>query len=196
MQINRDKLYKVNNYSYQNFSTLSNDEIKLVWDWRNHENTRKWMITNGIIPFDSHYKFVKNLESRDDLYYWLFFKDDLPVGVLSVVKVDFENEEGEPGYYLAPSLKDLGMGLEMQYSYKKFFFEELGFQSLFGHILYGNTNAYQMSKFFGAILDGEEIIDGRKYVKMHTPRSEFEKINNEKLTNQFVKFIKQNPIKW
>ena len=31
---------------------------------------------------------------------------------------------------------------------------------------------------------------------MHTPATEFRKLSGDKLINQFVKFNKQNPVKW
>lgn len=196
MLINKEKTYQIDNYIYKNFINLTSEELKFVWEWRNHEDTRKWMITKDIISFENHCAFVKNLLERDDAYYWLFYSNGIPMGVLSIIKVNYERKEGEPGYYLSPYQANSGIGIEMQYCYKKFFFDELGFENLFGHLLWGNTNAYQLSRFYGAIEDKVVVIDDRKYVKMHTPVSEFRKLRNEKLINQFVKFNKQNPVKW
>ena len=167
MNIDRNKIYQINDYTYKNFVGLTLEEVKLVWEWRNHEDIRKWMITKDIIPFENHCAFVRNLSKRNDAYY--------------------EHKEGEPGYYLSPYMANSGIGIEMQYYYKKLFFDELGFENLFGHLLWGNTNAYQLSRFFGAIEDKIIEIDGRKYVKMHTPATEFRKLSGDKLINQFVK---------
>ncbi len=196
MLIDKSKIYTIEKYSYKNFSCLSEDEVKLVWVWRNHDDVRKWMVTKDIIPFESHCSFVAGLKERDDKYYWLVFKNDVPIGVLSIIKVNHEKEEGEPGYYLSPDYANSGIGIDFQFFYKKFFFDELGFKNLFGHILHGNTNAYQLSRFFGSIDDAIEEIDGRKYIKAHTPVEEFLKLTPDKLINKFVKFCKENPVIW
>lgn len=54
MNIDRNKIYQINDYTYKNFVGLTLEEVKLVWEWRNHEDIRKWMITKDIIPFENH----------------------------------------------------------------------------------------------------------------------------------------------
>lgn len=53
MNIDRNKIYQINDYTYKNFVGLTLEEVKLVWEWRNHEDIRKWMITKDIIPFEN-----------------------------------------------------------------------------------------------------------------------------------------------
>lgn len=196
MLIDRDRVYTVGIYSYKNFVSLSKEEIKLVWEWRNHDKTRKWMINQNKITRENHLTFLGKLKIREDAFYWLMFRENKPIGVLSIVNVDYLRLECDPGYYLAPDLDGTGLGLEMHYHYKQLIFNYLGFDCLVSHILFGNTNAYQLSLFFGAEKEGEEHINGEKYVIVRTPKSRFNKIRREKLINQFVKFNRENPIKW
>ena len=196
MQIDKSRDYQVGPYTYRNFITLALKEKLMILRERNHPEVKKWMFTKEDIKEENHLAYIEGLKTRDDAYYWLMEREGKPVGVLSIIHCDFNKEEGEPGYYLFASEQDSGIGLEMQYCYKKFFFDELGLKNLFGHLLYGNRTAYQMTCFFGGVKDGEMEEDGRRYLVMHTPKENFERISPAKLVSQFVKYVKTNPVVW
>ena len=196
MLIDRNIDYQVGPFTYRNFIALTHEEKIMILRERNHPDVKKWMFTKDNISETSHLSFIENLKDREDAYYWLMDYYGVPIGVLNLVHCNYENEEAEPGYYLFASKQDSGNGLEMQYYYKKFFFELLGVKKLVGHVLYGNTNAYLMSRFYGAVSTGEIIQDGRRYLVVHTAKEDFEKIEPSRLAMQFVKYVKANPIIW
>lgn len=196
MQIDKFKTYVLEDYTYRNFVTLSREELLNILKERNHPDVKKWMFTKDDILEKDHLNFVEGLKNRDDAFYWLMEYKGVPIGVLSLIRINYELEEGETGYYLFASQQDSGIGLDMQFHYKKLFFTLFGVRNLPGEILWGNTNAYQMSMFLGAIVDGTIEQNGRKYIVMHTPKENFEKIEERKLTSQFIKYIKTHPVSW
>lgn len=196
MLIDKFKTYAIGEFTYRNFVTLSRDELLKVLKERNHPDVKKWMYTNDDIQEKDHLSFVEGLKTRNDAYYWLMAYKGEPIGVLCLIHVDYELEQGEPGYYLFASQQNSGIGLDMQYNYKKLFFTHFGLRNLPGNILWGNTNAYLMSMFLGAVSDGTIEHDGRKYIVMHTPRENFELIDDHKLTSRFIKYIKTHPVSW
>jgi len=196
MQIDKNRDYQVGPYTYRNFITLSLEEKLMILRERNHPDVKKWMFTKNDILEEDHLAYIESLKTRNDAYYWLMEYDRKPVGVLSIIHCDLQKEEGEPGYYLFASQQDTGNGLEMQYCYKKLFFDILGIQKLVGHVLYGNTNAYLMSCFYGAETVCEIVDDGRRYLEVHTSKVNFEKVSPLKLVSQFVKYVKANPVVW
>lgn len=196
MLIDRNKEYHVGPFTYCNFIILSMDEKLMILRERNHPDVKKWMFTKDDITEKSHLAFIDSLKTRNDAYYWLMKYEGKPVGVLSIIHCDFEKLEGEPGYYLFATEQESGNGLEMQYYYKCFFFNVLGIKKLVGHVLYGNTNAFLMSCFYGAVKVGEITQDGRRYIVVHTSKDSFDKINPVKLISQFVKYVKANPVVW
>lgn len=196
MFIDKNIDYQVGDFCFRNFLHLNNSELLMILKERNHPNVKKWMVSKDDITKEEHIEFVNGLKSRDDAYYWLIYHNDKPVGVLSLIHCDYDKEEGEAGYYLFNSYQDEGIGLDLHYNYKKFFFEYLHLKNLPGRILWGNTNAYQISKFFGAELDSVKEIDNRKFIFMHTSKDAFLSVPSEKLTSRFINFIKTNPIIW
>lgn len=196
MLIDKYKDYVVGDYTFRNFVNLSKDELLMILRERNHPDVKKWMFTIEDIQEKDHLEYAEHLKTRDDAFYWLIMHKDEPIGVLSLLHCDYNKEEGVTGYYLFASQQDSGIGLDMQFHYKKFFFDILEVKNLPGEILWGNTSAYQMSMFFGQVVDGVEIREGRKYIIAHTPKENFDKIEYRKLASQFIKFIKANPVKW
>ena len=41
-----------------NFTDLSNDEKKIILEWRNNPNIKKWMYTQSDITLESHLNFI------------------------------------------------------------------------------------------------------------------------------------------
>lgn len=188
--------YQIGDYVYRNFVTLSKEELLMILRERNHPDVKKWMFTTDDIKESEHLAYAESLKNRDDCFYWLVEYKGVAIGVLSLVHIDYEKEEGEAGYYLFSSHQNSGIGLDMQYHYKKLFFDYFKIKNLPGEILWGNTNAYLMSLFFGAEVDGCIERNGRKYIVMHTAKEQFDAIIPEKLTSKFIKYIKSHQISW
>lgn len=196
MFIDNKRDYEVLSYKFRNLINLSLEEKLMVLEERNHPKVKRWMFNNRDITEAEHLRFIQSLANRADAFYWLVELDGKPIGVLNIVHCDYDKNEGEAGYYLFASVQDSGIGLEFQYAYKKFFFEILGVDNLPGHILYGNTSAYYISAFYGGGEDGIAIIDGRKFLLMHTSKEAFMSGDYSNITSNFVKFIKKHPKKW
>lgn len=196
MHIDKTKDYVIDNYRYRNFVKLAMEEKLMILKERNHPDVKKWMFTDEDIQQEVHLKFVDSLNDRNDSFYWLVERNSVPVGVVSLVKCDYEREEGEPGYYLFAEYQDSGIGLEFQYAYKNLFFREFGLNRLPGHIQYGNTSAYLMTAFLGGEEDGIVQINDVKYLEMHTPKSRFLDVGSDKLASRFVKYIKTHKKVW
>lgn len=198
MNIDKNKVYQIGDFSYQNFVTLSEEQKVMVLGWRNHPDIRKWMFNSDEIPLESHLAFIKSLETREDCFYWLVIYKGTPVGVFNVVDCNYETKEGEPGYYLAPEYDGSGLGLDLQRNYGTLFFDHLGIDRMVSHVQYGNTNAYQMAVFWGTKVDGIVEIKGQKFVAMHYDK-DFRHPSPEKekhFAREFTRFCKENPVKW
>lgn len=58
--------FKIKELEVINFIKLSDEERKMVLDWRNHENIRKWMYSDDIITEEGHANFVDKLITDTD----------------------------------------------------------------------------------------------------------------------------------
>ncbi len=136
-----------NSYSFVNFTELNHSEIELVWKWRNNNSIRKWMFDQDFISFENHLKFIKKLSEKKDKLYFLAKREQIPVGVFSIV--DIKGKTGEWGYYIAPEYHDHNLGVEFYYYGLQFIFEKLNFEKIVGYALIKNKAANSLNDLFG-----------------------------------------------
>lgn len=195
MQIKKTLIYQMGDYSYKNFIALSEEEKKLVWNWRNEESIRRFMYNKDIIPFENHLKFLAGLKERDDIYYWLIEKNDQILGVVNLTSVDFQESRAELGYYMVPDLQKKGTGIEFAYNNFLFAFSAIGVKTLFGGIDKRNTNAIILDSYLGCVLNEEDInnLDKVDYIRWEVKKEDFISTKDGKNDfRQFVRYMKDN----
>lgn len=191
IKIERDTIYKVNDYSYKNYVVLSEEEKMLVWQWRNHPEIRKWMTNSEIIPLENHLQFIDNLKDRIDAYYWLVFKGDKPIATLNFTHINYEDNSGMPGLYLSPDELNTGEGFTFHYYYKELAYYQLGFESLKGgYVEVGNTRAFVMGSFWGGAPVSYFEENGKGFLELRGTKKEYEAIDKTHLLKDFTKFAR------
>jgi UDP-4-amino-4,6-dideoxy-N-acetyl-beta-L-altrosamine N-acetyltransferase len=186
--INRDCIYTKGKYIFKNFIHLSDEEKIMVLNWRNHINIRKWMYSETLIEKDSHFAFIRSLNDRNDCFYWLVFKNDIPIGVFSVNHIDYQKSETQPGYYLDPENEE-GDGFDFLNSIIQLQFEDFNVIQTAGGVLETNRYAFLHSLFLGMKIHSEEYIDGKKFIYGTLEKEDYYH-DFEKKTNpvEFFKF--------
>lgn len=140
-------------YTFKNFIDLSIDEARLVLNWRNHDNVRKWMYNTSNIGLDDHLSFIKTLNNSEDKYYFMVLRHGHPLGVFNLI--DYQNNEGEFGFYLSPDFHDSNLGIEFYFSVIEYCFDVLKAEKLVGYALVTNKGANSFNSLFG--FDSEEV---------------------------------------
>ncbi|ELZ9005672.1 UDP-4-amino-4,6-dideoxy-N-acetyl-beta-L-altrosamine N-acetyltransferase, partial [Campylobacter coli] len=104
----------------KDFTHLNEDEILLVWQWRNDEKISQFMKTK-YIDFQEHLNFITSLKKDQSKKYFLVFKDDGAIGVIDFINI--MQDSCEFGLYAKPDLK--GIGQILMQEIKKYAFENL-----------------------------------------------------------------------
>ena len=157
--------YRIKEFLFKDFTKLSLDEIKMVHNWRNSPEVRRWMYNREDISYESHLSFIEGLKNRDDCYYWLVYRMDQPFGVYDIRRIDRIKDEAENGLYLNPELKSSGFGYDFVKECFFLFFGILNINRLFGAAAADNKNALYIDSFLGfdfnktifETIDGHEI---------------------------------------
>lgn len=158
MQINKKIVYRVNDYTFTNLINLDENLIKQVWHWRNDPAIREFMYNKEIIPWEDHLKFVKSLNDRDDVAYWLVRKGEEPIGVTNLTDINIDESSAELGYYMLPSKLNSGLGLEFAYNNLMFVFDtEIQCIFLHGAIHRSNINALVLDSYLGCEIQTEQL---------------------------------------
>lgn len=125
-----------------NFIDLSLDERKMVLEWRNHPNIRKWMFTQGVISLDDHLSYIESLNEKKDRAYFLVQKASQPIGVMDFTNIDFEEKRAEFGIYSNPTFK--GVGNFLMESIIDYAFKILNINTLLAEVLEDNIAALKL----------------------------------------------------
>jgi pseudaminic acid synthase len=76
------------------FQSLDPQACKMVLDWRNSDYVRKWMKSQNKIDETDHQRFVENLRSDRDRYYFLVREDGRDIGTINITRRDRGIAEG------------------------------------------------------------------------------------------------------
>lgn len=147
--IDSNKTYYFGDYSFINYISLSYEEKEKILSWRNNINNRKWMFNTNIISLEDHLSFIYKLKSRDDSYYWLVIKNNVPLGGINLIHVNYNDATAEIGYFLDPDKQAGGLGLDFVFNALKFSFEMLNFELIKGNVMDKNKAAYILNSFLG-----------------------------------------------
>jgi UDP-2,4-diacetamido-2,4,6-trideoxy-beta-L-altropyranose hydrolase len=102
------KLIDLNEITLINFINLSLVEKKMVLEWRNNINIRKWMLTKDLITLDGHLTYIESLAQKKDRLYFLVKKGNQPIGVIDFTDINQKNKTTKFGIYANPTLKQVG----------------------------------------------------------------------------------------
>ena len=111
VEIDKHKIYQSHDYTFKNFIMMNDDEKRMVLKWRNDDTVRRWMYSAKQATEEEHFNYINTLENRDDRWYWIVYKKDLPVGVLVLALQDRDKEIYEHGIYMNPNLYSGGFAL-------------------------------------------------------------------------------------
>lgn len=193
MIINHSSIYTIGEYRFVNFSQLDNENVEHIRKWRNDPTVRNYMYNSEEISHDEHIKFIHSLISRKDKCYWLVYLNDKPLGVVSIVDIDYNKASGEIGYYLIPQEQNSGKGLDFLFTIYDFLFNYIGCELLFGRTEIHNINAIALNYYLGGQSSEQVVIfNGTKYVEFIFNKNEFIEIHKEKSNPlKLIKFLRQ-----
>lgn len=162
IRIDKQKIYESHGFKFKNFVCLTLEEKMMILKWRNSESVRKVMVNKNIISEHDHLKFIDGLKERDDCYYWLVInKKDEKIGVIDILHVDNENDVGELGYYMDPSL--IGMGLEFVVECEFFVYNIIRLGNNIATVNVNNKSALLLNTYLGDTYEGMQTIDGESF---------------------------------
>ena len=153
----------MNNIKLINFIDLSQDEKKMILEWRNRLDIQKWMYTQNDISLEDHLDFIDSLKTIKDKLYFLVKKDDIYIGVINFTQIK-QNESLHMGVYTNPNLK--GYGKILLETIINFSFEILKVEKIFSEVYFENERAYILYKRYNFIEIGKKSLNNRKIIIM------------------------------
>ena len=149
-----------------NFINTSFEEKKMILDWRNHPNIKKWMYNQKEISLDSHLNFIESLKSFKDKIYFLVKMNKEYIGVIDFTKIDYKNKLTYFGLYSNPYSKTTGIGTILLKTIINYAFNVLNMNILKLEVFETNKKALNLYKKFKFKKTGEKIVNNKKVILM------------------------------
>jgi len=147
-----------------NFIDMSLDEIKMILNWRNDENIRKWMYTQDEISLQNHINFIENLKTQKDKLYFLIKKDGENIGVINFTNID--KNDIYFGLYANPTTKLLGIGRVLEEVSIEFAFNKLKVKKLKLEVFEDNIQVRNLHKKYKFKEIKEKFVNNKKVICM------------------------------
>lgn len=90
-----------------NYTELTEDESRQVWQTRNLPEVRQWMFNPEPFSWEEHSQFVASLAQKSDKLYMAFFDGEQLVASYDLI--DIHDRQAECGLYLHPDYKGRGI---------------------------------------------------------------------------------------
>jgi len=160
------ELDKTERVTLIDFVDLSLEEKKMVLEWRNHQEIKKWMHTKDDIKLESHLDFIDSLQNKKDKQYMVVKKDGNYIGVVDFYDIDREKKECEFGLYVNPFKKQAGTGKVLQGICIEYAFEFLNLTRLKLEVFEENEKARGLYRKYKFQEIAEIIINDKKVICM------------------------------
>ena len=145
-----------------NFTDLSNDEKKIILEWRNNPNIKKWMYTQSDITLESHLNFIDSLNNSKDKLYFLVKKEDENIGVIYFTNLT--KKEVYFGLYANPTIKILGVGRILEKLSIDFAFNSLNARKLKLEVFEDNIQVINLHRKYNFKKIGEKFVNNKKVI--------------------------------
>ena len=154
------------NYTIINFVNTSDVEKKMILDWRNNDNVRKWMLDKKKIDLETHYKYIESLKDNENKLCFIVKNEEVYIGIFEFDEIDLVNKTACFGLNASPHthIKGVGSILIKISLYLAQQFLHLDILKLY--VNYENKNAVNLYKKFKFAITCEKNIAEENYYFM------------------------------
>lgn len=148
---------------------ITNDDLKLIFNWRNKPEIREYMFNNALIEWNTHLKWFDSLKSNTENDIKIFIEDSKPRGIVQFSKISKYHQTAEWGFYIGDSYRK-GLGTLLAYHALNYIFNDLDIRKLSAQVLSTNEKSLRFHKKIGFIQEGvlrRQIIRDNKIIDVH-----------------------------
>lgn len=129
------------------FRKATTKDYKAMFNnWANDKEVTKYLTWDAYAKEEDTIEFLKYLENnytKENFYNWIVVtkEDNIPIGTISAVDIDIKNNTVEIGHCYGKSWWNKGYGTEALLRIIKFFFEEVGVETIYAYYVDGNNSS-------------------------------------------------------
>ena len=139
---------------FKNFTRLGKDDLKRILSWRNDDRIRQWMVSEQLISWEDHKRFIEKLKSDQNSFYYLVSVHGKPTGVIYLNRLDVRNKCGYWGIYKNQDETDRNAIHMVETAFLTILFEFLGLNTIKLEVMENNHRAIRFYEQYGFVREG------------------------------------------
>jgi len=147
--------FAFNGILLKSFTNVSTEETEVIRECRNDERVRKWMYSDEIISQEEHFSFIENLKKDNKNFYWVVYKDEKFIGVISLNNINYKNKNAYLSIYSNPFCELKNKGNLLINCLKRLAFDIFELHSLKLEVIENNKKGIEFYKNIGFEEEGE-----------------------------------------
>lgn len=138
-----------------NFRKIREADLEMIMNWRMKPEITKFMNTDPKLTLEGQKKWLKHITKDESVRNWVIEVDDIPVGVLNLMDIDWQNKRCSWGYYVAEkSMRSLKLAMAIEWNLYDYVFEKMGLNKLTNEVLAFNKEVVTIHKMCGSDVVG------------------------------------------
>lgn len=131
---------------------LKQEELMVIFSWRNHPKIRTYMLNQHEISLDEHQEWYKSASVDKTRKLLLVLEKKTPFGFVQLVNIT-DTGDAEWGFYTSPNAPK-GSGIKLGLVALEYFFLELGLQKIHAQVIVKNHASLRFHKKLGFQQEG------------------------------------------
>lgn len=135
---------------------VTEDDLYNLMVWRMRPDISRHMMTDVKLDMDMQRKWFEKLQTTDTQIRWVIWMDDVPVGSIYLLDINWKNKNAELGVFIAETqYRDLRKLLYIHWNVFDYVFGKLGLHRLYGCIMEGNEGMIRFNLANGSLVEGK-----------------------------------------
>jgi UDP-4-amino-4,6-dideoxy-N-acetyl-beta-L-altrosamine N-acetyltransferase len=143
---------------------ITDADLRMVLDWRNHPEVRRYMYSQHEISFDEHQRWFDQMDGDCSRRCFIFETEGSPCGVVNFNNIR-NSSVADWGFYLAPNSQK-GMGILLGTTALNYCFSSLSLTKVCGQAIAYNERSIKLHRSLGFHEEGHlrnQYFDGTSY---------------------------------
>ncbi len=127
-------------------------DLERTLAWRNRDEARVWFKTSSLITMEQHRSWFQRYQELDDDFLFIVENDGVPVGQVSIYRIDWKTSHAEVGRFLvAPEASGQGYIGQACAELLRFCLDTLKLRNVFLEVYESNHRAVNMYRRNGFV---------------------------------------------
>lgn len=135
---------------------LTENELELMMNWRMREDISQNMFSSVKLTLEGQKKWFEKIKNDPGQIRWVIYIDDVPVGSMYLVDIDYSNKRCESGWFVAEKeYRSLKLAMALQQNMFDYVFDNLELNRIFGYVMDTNEMVVKLLHLCGMQIEGK-----------------------------------------